>query len=83
MIAAIAENTQIPGPPRGVQLQIYAMNTRDGPTALKSSWQNACVERVIGSIRLECLDHMITSNAAHLHRVLRAYANYHNQARPL
>jgi len=39
------------------------------------------VERVIGSIRRECLDHIIVLNAAHLHRVLKAYAKYYNNAR--
>ncbi len=39
------------------------------------------VERLIGSIRRECLDHLIILNGAHLRRVLRAYANYYNRSR--
>ncbi len=61
--------------------QLRAMGIRDGPTALRSPWQNSFVERLIGSIRRECLDHMIIFNAAHLHRVLKVYAKYYNEAR--
>jgi len=61
--------------------QLASMGIRDGPTALRSPWQNGYVERVIGSIRRECLDHMIILNAGHLRRVLRAYAEYYNSAR--
>ena len=46
------------------------MNTKAVRTAPRSPWQNAYVERVIGSIRRECLDHVIVMNAAGLHRVL-------------
>jgi len=61
--------------------KLTALGIRDGPTALKSPWQNAYVERVIGSVRRECLDHIIILSAAHLHRVLKAYAKYYNNAR--
>jgi hypothetical protein len=47
-----------------------------------STWQNAFAERVIGSIRRECLDHVIILSEAHLCRVLRAYLAYYNTARP-
>lgn len=43
---------------------------------------NALVERVIGTIRRECLDHLIVLNEAHLRRVLREYVAYYNDARP-
>jgi transposase InsO family protein len=46
-----------------------------------SPWQNGHVERLIGSIRRECLDHMVVINAAHLRRVLQAYARYYNESR--
>lgn len=46
-----------------------------------SPWQNGYVERVIGSIKRECLDHLIIVNAAHLRRVLRTYADYYNNDR--
>jgi transposase InsO family protein len=52
--------------------RLYAMGIRDCPTASRSPWQNSYVERVIGSIRRECLDHVIVFNAAHLRRLLRA-----------
>jgi transposase InsO family protein len=47
---------------------------RDHAIAPRSPWQNACVERLIGSIRRECLDHMIVFGEAHLRRILRGYA---------
>ena len=43
---------------------------------------NALAERVIGTIRRECLDHVIVLNEAHLRRVLREYVPYYNDARP-
>ena len=46
------------------------MNTQAVRTAPHSPWQNAYAERVIGSIRRECLDHVIVMNAAGLHRVI-------------
>jgi len=54
------------------------MGIRDRPTAPHSPWQNGHVERLIGSIRRECLGHLIVLDAAHLLRVLRAYARYYN-----
>jgi transposase InsO family protein len=44
-------------------------------------WQNGFAERLIGSIRRECLDHFIVLGEAHLRRILRAYANYYNDIR--
>jgi hypothetical protein len=57
---------------------IAGMNTAGVRTAPRSPWQNAYVERVIGSMRRECLDHVIVFNAAgrrRVHRVLPALAN--------
>ena len=48
--------------------RLYAMGIRDRPTALRSPWQNGYVERLIGSIRRECLDHLIVFNEVHLRR---------------
>src|SRR5437016_342390 len=48
------------------------MGIRDRPIAFRSPWQNAYVERLIGSIRRECLDHMIVFGDAHLRRILGA-----------
>jgi len=61
--------------------RIRAMGIRDHPIAARSPWQNGHVERLIGSIRRECLDHMIVLGEAHLRRVLKNYAAYYNQAR--
>jgi putative transposase len=64
-----------------VATTIAGMNTQAVRTAPRSPWQNAYVERVIGSIRRECLDHMIVMNAAGLHRVLRDYVVYYLRSR--
>jgi putative transposase len=58
------------------------MGIRDVIIAPGAPWQNACAERVIGSIRRECLDHVIVLSEAHLGRLLRAYLAYYNTARP-
>jgi putative transposase len=50
-------------------------------TAPRSPWQNAYVERVIGSIRRECLDHVLVINERHLRRVLSSYADYYHRSR--
>jgi transposase InsO family protein len=50
-------------------------------TAARSPWQNPYVERVIGSIRRECLDHVIVLNERHLRRVLRTYLAYYHRSR--
>ena len=54
---------------------------RDRPIAFRSPWQNAYVERLIGSIRRECLDHMIVFGQANLRRIVGAYAAYYNESR--
>ena len=54
---------------------------RDGPIAPRSPWRNGRVERLIGSIRRECLDHMIVRSEDHLRRTLAAYAGYYNETR--
>ena len=61
--------------------RLHAMGIRDRPTAPRSPWQNGYAERLIGSIRRECLDHLIVRNEAHLRRVLRAYTLYYNATR--
>ncbi|HJZ73341.1 MAG TPA: integrase core domain-containing protein [Vicinamibacterales bacterium] len=50
-------------------------------TAPRSPWQNAYAERLIGSIRRECLDHIIVANARGLRRVLHAYVEYYLKSR--
>jgi len=49
--------------------------------APRSPWQNPCVERLIGSIRRECLNHVIVFNEHHLKKLLRAYVIYYHTAR--
>jgi hypothetical protein len=61
--------------------RLCTVSIRDHPIAPRSPWQNACVERLIGSIRRECLDHMIVFGEAHLRRILRGYAAYYNVSR--
>jgi hypothetical protein len=57
------------------------MGIRDKPTASASPWQNGFAERLIGSIRRECVDHFVVLGEAHLRRILRAYARYYNDIR--
>jgi transposase InsO family protein len=57
------------------------MGIRDHPTAARSPWQNGHAERLIGSIRRECLDHIVVFGEAHLRRILAAYAGYYNELR--
>ena len=64
-----------------VMRRIRAMGIRDKPIAPASPWQNGFAERLIGSIRRECLDHVIVMGEAHLRRILRAYFNYYNNIR--
>ena len=49
--------------------------------AAHSPWQNAFAERLIGSVRRECLDHLIVLGERHLRRVLTAYFAYYHRAR--
>jgi transposase InsO family protein len=59
-----------------VTRRLRAMGIRDKPTAPASPWRNRFAERLIGSIRRECLDHVIVFGEAHLRRILRSYAHY-------
>ena len=61
--------------------RIRAMGIRDKPIAPASPWQNGFAERLIGSIRRECLDHLVVLNKAHLRRVLQCYASYYKKMR--
>jgi transposase InsO family protein len=64
-----------------VTRRLRAMGIRDKPIAPSSPWQNGFAERLIGSIRRECLDHVIVLGEAHLHRILKTYADYYNSVR--
>src|SRR5271170_4547166 len=63
-----------------VTRRLRAMGIRDKPTAPASPSQNGFAERLIGSIRRECVDHIIVLGEMHLRRVLKSYADYYNRA---
>ena len=64
-----------------VTRRLKSMGIRDRPTAPRSPWQNGYVERLIRSIRRECLDHIVVFGEAHLRRILKAYVSYYNALR--
>jgi hypothetical protein len=64
-----------------VMRRLRAMGIRDRPIIPASPWQNAFTERLIGSIRRECVDHVIVLGEAHLRRILKSYSSYYNGAR--
>jgi transposase InsO family protein len=61
--------------------QVSAMRIQEVLTAPRSPWQNPFAERMIGSIRRECLDHVIVLNRRHLRRILKGYFSYYHRAR--
>jgi len=61
--------------------RVKAMGIRDRPISPGSPWQNGCAERLIGTLRCECLDQVLIFGEAHLRRILSAYAAYYNQVR--
>jgi len=61
--------------------RIRAMGIRDKPIAPAAPWQNGFAEWLIGSIRRECLDHLIILSEAHLRRIMQTYASYYNEIR--
>ena len=62
--------------------RVKAMGIEEVVIAPRSPWQNPHCERLIGSIRRECLDHVIVLGEEHLRRMLRAYVDDHHQDRP-
>src|SRR5438270_1578018 len=64
-----------------VRHRLRAMGLRDTPIAPGSPWQNGFAERLIGSIRHECVDHLVVLGEAHLRRILTKYATYYNELR--
>ena len=64
-----------------VMHRLRAVGIRDKPIAPSSPWQNGIAERLIGSIRRECLDHVVVLGEAHLRRILRKYSAYYNELR--
>jgi transposase InsO family protein len=61
--------------------RLRAMGIRDRPTAAESPWQNGYVERLIGSIRRDCLDNVIVLGERHLRHLLKSYQSYYNEVR--
>ena len=61
--------------------RVRAMGIRDRPITPGSPWQNGIAERLIGTLRRECLDQIVVFGEAHLRRVLSAYAAYYNGSR--
>ena len=66
---------------RIVSARIEALDIEEIVTAPRSPWQKPFVERVIGSIRRECLDHVIVLNESHLRRILASYIDYYHRSR--
>lgn len=61
--------------------RVRVMGIRDRPTSPRSPWQNGYAERLIGSIRRECTDHVVVFGEQHLRHLLRSYLDYYNEAR--
>jgi len=61
--------------------QVTALGIKEVTTAPRSPWQNPYAERLNGSIRRECLDHMIITSERHLKRILSSYVDYYHSAR--
>src|SRR5262245_44885157 len=61
--------------------RVTAMGIRDRPISPRSPWQNGRMERLIGTVRRECLDRLLIFGEAHLRRILPVYASYYNESR--
>ena len=64
-----------------VTRRLRAMGIRDKPISPGSPWQNSFAERLIGTIRRECVDHVVALGEHHLRRVVKSYADYYNSTR--
>jgi len=62
--------------------RVGRLGLKEKRTSVCSPWQSPYVERLIGTIRRECLDHFIIFNKAHLHRILTRYFEYYHRVRP-
>ena len=62
--------------------RVKNMGIKEVVIAWRSPWQNPYCERVVGSLRRECLDHVIVLNEAHLRRILSSFADYYHASRP-
>src|SRR6516225_4645987 len=61
--------------------RLRAMGIRDRPISARSPWQNGYAERLIGSIRRDCLDHVVVFGEQHLRHLLSSYQRYYNEVR--
>ena len=61
--------------------RVQSLGIRDHPTSPRSPWQNGYAERLIGTIRRECLDHVVVFNERHLRHLLLSYMDYYNAVR--
>ena len=61
--------------------RLRTMGIRDRPISPRSPWQNPYVERLIGTLRRECLDHLLVFGEQHLRQVLESYSLYYNETR--
>ena len=61
--------------------RVDGMGIRQVPISARSPWQNCYAERMIGSIRRECLNHVIVINEWHLRRILKSYFSYYHYSR--
>ena len=61
--------------------RVRAMGIRDRPISPRSPWQNPYVERLIGTLRRDCLDHVLIFGERHLRWVLTSYSVYYNETR--
>jgi putative transposase len=61
--------------------RIRSLDIEDVPTAPRSPWQNPIAERIIGTLRRECLNHVIVLNERHLRRLLKEYVDYYHWSR--
>jgi transposase InsO family protein len=66
---------------RAFTSRVRAMEIRDRPIAPRSPWQNSYVERLIGTLRRDCLDHVLILGERHLRHVLKLYSLYYNETR--
>ena len=61
--------------------RVRAMGIRDRPISPRSPWQNPYAERLIGTLRRDCLDHVLIFGERHLRGVLTLYSLYYNETR--
>jgi transposase InsO family protein len=61
--------------------RIRRMGIRDRPISPRSPWQNPYAERLIGTLRRDCLDHVLIFGERHLRQILTSYFSYYNETR--